>query len=70
MYAATPLNVLCLACTVCGSTAGQEVRAGFVKDDVAANLLAVVLPFVASAGVVALVHFCPAVRRRQREDQR
>jgi hypothetical protein len=70
MQAATLMPVLCLACTVCDSTAGQEVRAGLVNGDIVSNLLAVLLPFVAFAGVVAFVHFCPATRRGKREDQR
>lgn len=46
------------ACTVCDSANGQEVRAALAEDDdVVVNVLAVTLPSLAFAGVVALVHF-------------
>ena len=52
------------ACPVCNSATGNDVRAGIFGDDFGRNLLAVVLPFVAVAGVAAVVHFGLPARGR------
>ena len=52
------------ACPVCDSATGKAVRAGIFGDDVGRNLLAVVLPFAAVAGVAAAVHYGLPTRGR------
>ena len=69
MPAIAPIPLLTLACTVCDSAASRQVRAGLGADDLVINLLAVVLPFAASAGVVALVYLWPLTPRARREDR-
>ena len=58
-----------LACPVCDSATGQEVRAGIFGADFASNLLAVVLPFAAVAAVVAAVHFGVPLRGTSHADR-
>ena len=63
------LTLLCSAvsasaCPVWDSATGKEVRAGIFGNDFARNLLAVVLPFAAVAGVAAAVHFGLPLRGR------
>ena len=63
------LTLLCgaasaTACPVCNSATGKEVRAGIFGEDFGRNLLAVVLPFAAVAGIVAMIHFGMPLRGR------
>jgi hypothetical protein len=53
-----------LACPVCDSPAGAQVRAGIVGDGLAAGLLATLLPFALTAAVIAVVHFGGHTRGR------
>ncbi len=46
-----------LACPVCDTGTGREVRAGILGGDVALTLLAVTLPFTLVACIVAFIHF-------------
>jgi hypothetical protein len=46
-----------LACPVCDTGTGREVRAGILGGDLVVTLLAVTLPFTLVAAVVAFVHF-------------
>ena len=52
-----------LACPVCDSPTGGEVRAGIAGDGLAAGLLGTLLPFALTAAVVALVHCGGSTRR-------
>lgn len=52
------------ACPVCDSPTGEQVRAGIAGDGLAAGLLATLLPFVLTAGVVAAIHFGGHSQRR------
>lgn len=45
------------ACPICDSGTGEQVRAGILGEGLAAGLLATLLPFALTAGVVAVVHF-------------
>ena len=56
------------ACPMCHSPAGEQVRAGIVGDGLAAGLLATLLPFALTAGVVAAVHFSGGHSRRRAGD--
>ena len=71
-FAALALHVFtvssALACTVCDTDAGREVRAGILDADFGRTLLAVLLPFPILFGVVAAIHFSgPRVGRVRRE---
>jgi hypothetical protein len=45
------------ACPLCDSGTGEQVRAGIAGDSLPSAVLAVLLPFAVTAGVVAVVHF-------------
>ena len=45
------------ACPLCDSGTGEQVRAGIAGDSLPSALLAVLLPFAVTAGVVMVVHF-------------
>ena len=45
------------ACPLCDSGTGEQVRAGIAEDGLSAGVLATLLPFALTAGVVAVVHF-------------
>ena len=46
-----------LACPVCDTGTGEQVRAGILDGNFGRTLLGVVLPFPILLGVVALIHF-------------
>jgi hypothetical protein len=50
---ATPL----LACPVCDSGTGQQVRAGIMDDSFGLSVLATALPFIVVLGITAFIHF-------------
>ena len=50
---------LAVACPLCESATGREVRAGIFDKHFAATLLAVLLPFPVLAAVVALIYRGP-----------
>jgi hypothetical protein len=60
----TLLSTPALACPVCGSETGQQVRAGLAGDGVGLALTATIVPFVVVAGIVAAVHFGPPWTRK------
>lgn len=61
------MTALTLACTVCNSGGGKEVRAGILDDHLTVSLLATLLPFAVVALVTACIHFAPP--RRSRHDR-
>jgi hypothetical protein len=46
-----------MACPICHSPIGAEVRAGLFGPDLLANVVATLLPFPVLAGVVLLVRY-------------
>ena len=52
------------ACPVCDSPAGEQVRAGIADGNATLNLAAVLLPFLLTFALVAVIH--GAGRRGQR----
>ena len=46
-----------LACPVCDTATGEQVRAGIMDDQFAFNLFATLLPFPFLVGIVAFIHF-------------
>jgi hypothetical protein len=46
-----------LACTICDTGTGDQVRAGIADDHLGLSLLAVLLPFAVALGVTAAIHF-------------
>ena len=46
-----------LACTVCDTGTGEQVRAGLFDNDFGRTLVAVLLPFPVLLAVVAMIHF-------------
>lgn len=46
-----------LACPLCKSETGRQVRAGIFDADFGYNLLLTLLPFIVLLAVVALIHF-------------
>jgi hypothetical protein len=57
------LGTTAAACPFCDSQRAGEVRPGIVDGDLARTVLAIVLPFVLTFGVVAAVHFTGRRRR-------
>ena len=59
------------ACPVCDTGTGDAVRSG-IREDLAVNVAATVLPFAAVGGVILAVHFGfpPAGGWRKRADDR
>jgi hypothetical protein len=59
-----------LACPVCDTGAGAQVRAGILDGNFAGTLVAVLLPFPVLLACVAMIHFgWPSrVRGRHRDD--
>ena len=59
------------ACPVCDTGTGDAVRAG-IREDLAVNVAATVLPFAAVGGVILAVHFGfpPAGEGRRSDDRR
>jgi hypothetical protein len=58
------------ACPICDSPAGGQVRAGIAGDGIATGVLATLLPFAVTAGVVAVIHFGGPSRRRPGDGDR
>ena len=56
------------ACTVCDTDTSREVRGRLMDDDLAVNVLATTLPFLAVGAVVAVVHFRLPQSREGRRD--
>lgn len=48
---------LALACTVCGSERGEQLREGLLRDDPLAALAGVVAPFTVLAGAALVARF-------------
>jgi hypothetical protein len=46
-----------LACPICHSPTGEQVRTGIAGDGLTIGVLATLLPFAITAGVVAVIHF-------------
>src|SRR5688572_10594699 len=60
------LNVLpsaVLACPLCHSDTGKQVRAGIFGPDFGFNLLVTTIPFVIFLGITALIYFGLPTRR-------
>lgn len=67
MAAALPL--LSLACTVCDSAIGREVRNGIFEEQFWPTLLSVIAPFPVLIAAVAAIHFLlPCDRNRTPDD--
>ena len=45
-----------LACPICDSPTGEQVRAGIAGDGLTIGVLATLLPFAITAAVVAVIH--------------
>lgn len=54
-----------LACPICDTGTGQQVRAGILDDQFAFNLVATLLPFPILIGIVAVIHFGGRIGRRR-----
>lgn len=54
---AMALGTTALACPVCDTGTGREVRDGLFDESFVRNVFAVVLPFPILLGVVAMIHF-------------
>jgi hypothetical protein len=52
-------------CPICDTGTGRQVRAGLFDGHFARNAAAILLPFPIFAGVVALLHFGPPMRREK-----
>jgi hypothetical protein len=46
-----------LACPICDSATGQQVRSGIVDGHFAFNVVATLLPFPILIAIAALIHF-------------
>ena len=46
-----------IACPVCDTDTGQQVRAGILDENFGSTLVTVLLPFPILLGVVAMIHF-------------
>ena len=65
MHRLTPLALLAalavpagaLACPVCNTDTGSEVRAGIFDSSFSRNVVAVLAPFPILVGIVAFIHF-------------
>ena len=59
-----------LACPVCDTDTGQQVRAGIFDEDFARNLLLTLLPFPVLLTIVAAIHFgLPGRAARQNREK-
>ena len=61
----TALATPALACPVCDTGTGEQVRAGIVGGDLGWGLLATLLPFAVVLGVAAAIHFGPPGTRKK-----
>ena len=59
-----------VACPICNTSAGDQVRAGILDENFGGTLVAVLLPFPILLGFVALIHFgWPSRRAGDRRNQ-
>jgi hypothetical protein len=52
-----------LACPLCHTKTGRQVRAGIFGPDFGFNLLVTIIPFVIFLGITAFIYFGPPIRR-------
>ena len=53
----TAVTTTAMACPVCNTDTGQQVRAGIMDGNFGVSLLATLLPFAVVLGVVAIIQF-------------
>lgn len=51
------ISTAALACPLCHTETGQQVRAGILGPGFATNLLAILIPFAICLAVTALIYF-------------
>lgn len=67
-WAVTTMPLPALACPMCESEIGQQVRAGIFDDTFGKKLVLTLLPFPILIALVAFIHYGPPTLRRTRPD--
>ena len=61
---------LTLACPVCDTPTGQQIRSGILNHDLTTNLFATLAPFPILLLIVAAIHFgLPVIKRPPRKNE-